>query len=481
MLNFKKYRSETDGNVAMMFAVTTLMLLTGVGAAIDYSNMTRAKNMLQAQVDAGVLAAATVDVGDANNENQSRRAREEAANKVIAANGFDLNGYDPQLTVNENTVVLKANLDYQLFFGGLLGMENIRLEAIAESGLPGADGVDIVLVLDNTESMSVNGKMEALKEGAVNLVEAIEASDSESKIGIVPFARYVRVDDSFRTASWLDVPAEYDTPQTWTVNVREGGTCTDETQTRTIDGVEQEYLANVCSGGTIVEEERSGVKESRWEGCVGTRTPPFSETDNSYSQKIPGLLNVVPLEVSGTGYNVESYCPAAMTELTNSYDELRDNIQRMWTTDNTYLPIGLAWGQRVLSPGVPFDNVPESGQPENRKVMVLMTDGENTTEIDQGSLAVSELRSPPYISNIAEDAIATAANAATLRACDNAKAAGTEIYTIAFQVTDGATRTLLRRCASSNENAMTADSNAALIDRFERLASALEADIRLMR
>jgi len=43
MLNFKKYRSETDGNVAMMFAVTTLMLLTGVGAAIDYSNMTRAK------------------------------------------------------------------------------------------------------------------------------------------------------------------------------------------------------------------------------------------------------------------------------------------------------------------------------------------------------------------------------------------------------------------------------------------------------
>jgi len=393
MLNFKKYRSETDGNVAMMFAVTTLMLLTGVGAAIDYSNMTRAKNMLQAQVDAGVLAAATVDVGGANNENQSRRAREEAANKVIAANGFDLNGYDPQLTVNENTVVLKANLDYQLFFGGLLGMENIRLEAIAESGLPGADGVDIVLVLDNTESMSVNGKMEALKEGAVNLVEAIEASDSESKIGIVPFARYVRVDDSFRTASWLDVPAEYDTPQTWTVNVREGGTCTDETQTRTIDGVEQEYLANVCSGGTI----------------------------------------------------------------------------------------GLAWGQRVLSPGVPFDNVPESGQPENRKVMVLMTDGENTTEIDQGSLAVSELRSPPYISNIAEDAIATAANAATLRACDNAKAAGTEIYTIAFQVTDGATRTLLRRCASSNENAMTADSNAALIDRFERLASALEADIRLMR
>jgi len=46
----------------MMFAITVVLLLTAIGAAVDYTNMVRAQNQLQSQVDAGVLAAATVDV-----------------------------------------------------------------------------------------------------------------------------------------------------------------------------------------------------------------------------------------------------------------------------------------------------------------------------------------------------------------------------------------------------------------------------------
>ncbi len=483
MLNFKKYKLDTNGNVAMMFAVTTVMILTGVGAAVDYSNMTRARSALQSQVDAGVLAAATVEIERKKNGKykQEKKTRRQAAREVVAANGFDLKGIKPELTINEKSVVLKAEVDYKPFFGGLLGVDKIRLEATAESGLPGKEGVDIVLVLDNTRSMEVDGKMQALEDGAVKLVEAIEASDSGTKIGVVPFARYVRVADSARTASWFDMPAEYDTPRTWTQTNRTEGTCTTETRTRTVDGVEQEYEHRSCTGQEVTgTEERSTTIESRWEGCVGTRLPPFSERDGDYGNRIPGLLNKVTKEKSGLSWDVDSWCPAEIVPMTDNYEDLKTKIRGMWTTDNTYLPTGLIWGQRVISPGEPYDNSPKAGEPVNRKVMVLMTDGENTTEIVQDSTAESEYRAPPYISNGNGD-VMTESNAATARLCESIKHEGIEIFTIAFQVTDNKTKKMLRKCASKNKNAMTADNNAALIARFETIATALEADIRLMR
>ena len=491
MLNFKNYKSKTDGNVAMMFAVSTLMLVTGIGAALDYSNVSKAQNLLQAQVDAGVLAAASVEVNRTNNgngnaygngnNNQEMQAREEAAKKVISANGFDLTGIAPVLTLNERTVVLKAEVDYTLSFGGILGMDNIRLSADAESGLPGSDGVDIALVLDNTRSMEVDGKMQALEDGAVKLVEAIENSGSESNIAVVPFARYVRVNDSARTASWFQMPTEFDTLRTWQQATHTGGSCAPTTGTHRVDGVEIEYASESCTGQTTTYEERNTTVESRWDGCVGTRLPPYSERDDAYTHKIPGLLNKVPKEHTGLTYDVNTWCPHQIVPLSNDYDTLKTKIRAMWTTDNTYLPTGLIWGQRVLSPGEPFDNAPVAGEPEKRKVMVLMTDGNNTTEIMQDSASQTTYKAPPYIGDVAEDTVATDANAATARLCESVKTSGIEIYTIAFQVTDAATVTLLRNCASSLDKALTADSNEALVAEFQNVADSLKADIRLMR
>ena len=71
---------------------------------------------------------------------------------------------------------------------------------------------------------------------------------------------------------------------------------------------------------------------------------------------------------------------------------------------------------------------------------------------------MADLDAPPYIDGVDSDEIAMEANAATARMCDNAKNEGIEIYTIAFQVADGATKSLLRKCASSNDKVMAADS-----------------------
>lgn len=484
MTNLKKYYQNVDGNVAMMFAITAVLLLTAIGAAVDYTNMVRAQNQLQAQVDAGVLAAATVDVKKKKNgkAKKQKKTREEVAYEIVEANGFDLSESKPILKIKRNSVILTAETLYKPRFAGFLGFDEIVLSATAESGLPGEQAFDVVLVLDNTESMNVNGKLDALKEGATQLIEAIESSGSGTKVGIVPFARYVRVSDSARTASWFDMPVESDHARTEDVRIVDNpGTCQIETRTRNRDGETEQYETEVCEGRTYLTDTADETVEARWEGCVGTRVPPYSERDGEYVHRIPGILRINPQEVTGLNYDKFTRCPSEITAVTDDYELLKEAIDDMRTTDNTHLPTGLIWGQRVLSPGEPYDNSLRPNEAEKKKIMILMTDGNNTTQIERDALAERQLRSPPFISDVDPDVTATEANAATLRLCNNAKASGTEIYTIAFKVSDPATHTLLKQCASADGNALTAESNSALVDRFANLADEFESDIRLIR
>jgi len=484
------YIKNDDGNVAMMFGLLMSLMLLAIGIGVDYTNIVRMQNQLQSQVDAAVLAAATaevkhdVDVASGENEprGSERKSRTEAAYSVMGANGYDVEKYQPQLTLNQASVSLSAELNYTPLFGNLVGKGKMTLRAEAESGFGAIQGVDIALVIDSTRSMDFDGKMDALKEGAIKLVEAIEYSNSGSKIGLVPFARYVRLNDDVRTASWFDMPEEYDSTRTWMQATHTGGTCRMETQTRDRDGVEEEYETEVCEDQTTTYEEQSRIQESRWVGCVGTRLPPYSETDDAYSHKIPGLLDNVPAsKIPNRDSDRRTWCPAEIRGLDNDYGTLKIKIKGMWTVDETYLPMGLIWGQRILSPGEPFDNSPALGETPNRQVMVLMTDGLNTTEIKLDSESQQQLRYPPYISYVDDDDVALNANAATERMCNSIKLQGIEIYTIAFQVSDQTTKTLLRDCASHPTQALTSDSNASLIQNFEKIAEALDGEIRLMR
>lgn len=54
---FKRYLKDTSGNFAMIMAVSSLVLLSGVGAAVDYTSMTRQSSLMQDYADAAVLAA----------------------------------------------------------------------------------------------------------------------------------------------------------------------------------------------------------------------------------------------------------------------------------------------------------------------------------------------------------------------------------------------------------------------------------------
>ena len=486
MWNLKRFAQDEGGNVAMMFAGGLSMLLVLVGAGMDYSNVVRLENELQSQVDAAVLAAATVDVtlngSNARNVNQEDiDIRRDAALSVLKTNGFDLDNIQPELQISRRTVVLKAEKSYTPFFGGLIGQKEMKISAVAESGLGEMQTVEIALVVDNTNSMVRNGKMAALKTGAINLVEAVEESGSGSEIALVPFARYVKIDESLWDAPWLDRPADIDTTITWQQATHTGGTCRTETRTRVTDGFEEEYQTQICENQTTTYEEQTRIEESRFTGCVGTRLPPFSESDDNYAEKIPGLLNSIPTQHTGLGRKLNAHCPKAIVPLTDDYADLKSDILALHGTDNTYLPSGLIWGQRVLSPGIPFDN-PVSSRSPKRKIMVLMSDGKNTARINTSQDAQDHSFAPPYLEWVeVNDGYSPEANVVTARLCESIKSEGIEMITIAFQVNDVETKNLLQNCASNPAFAYKAESNEALIATFEDISDSLSDGVRLVR
>jgi hypothetical protein len=104
-----------------------------------------------------------------------------------------------------------------------------------------------------------------------------------------------------------------------------------------------------------------------------------------------------------------------------------------------------------------------------------MTDGENNHQAGANHNK-SIYHAFGYASNGRLGSTATSSaliaqmNNKTRAACENAKAAGINVYTIAFRLESDATRALLASCATSAAEAYAASNGAALVQAFEAIA-----------
>ena len=485
----KSYLENKCGNVATMFALTSLFIGVGMAAAIDITGMHGAKKNLQENLDGAALLA-VIEVarsgiqdgnsGDGNDVNPYK----DIIIKALNANNVD---YDPSsLDINLDGRALSVTVSkgHEFVLGGFLNKSssNIGVQSIISLPSSGA-AIEVALVLDNTESMNYFGKMDALRQGARDFIDAIEDSESGSKIALVPFARYVDIGEDKRGEPWLEVPAEYDTNRTWQQATHSGGTCNIETRTRYNDGIEETYETNVCTGQTTTYETMSRVVESRWIGCVGVRADGLHMLDDSYTTsttRIQGLLHNTPFEVTGFSVDEQSWCPHTITPLTDDYDLLDSEIGELYGTDRTYIPIGLNWGRRILSPKAPFTEA-DTVNPK-RQIMVLMSDGDNTGYLEDED----DHESIPYVQDLssqeqADGVIPPGTNEDTAALCESIKSEGIEMYTIAFRVENTTTQSLLMNCASSPQHYFDAGSNESLIQSFQNISESLETEIRVMR
>lgn len=196
-------------------------------------------------------------------------------------------------------------------------------------------------------------------------------------------------------------------------------------------------------------------------------------------------------------------CPTPIVPLTSSNATIQNNIAAMqhWSGGGTNQAEGLAWGWRVLSPTAPFTEGAPYGD-DVRKVIVLMSDGENTNvgndpvmgsdysalnhlglwrDYADGGLLnqlfngiLYGILPPQYRRNInSSGGYVSYVNSREAQLCNNIKNAGVEIYTVIFRETDQATENLMRNCASSSAHFYRANNAAELASAFDAIGSGI--------
>lgn len=418
------------------------------GLAIDYGRAVSVKSEAQASLDQALLSAVA-------------QGRKEGASVTDKAHEFFVENWkqkygdhavDIQIVDGDDgRVTGKVKLKLPTRLWQIAGYEDMQLEIESAVKL-GEGAVELALTLDTTGSMS-GTKIETLKDSAKDLVSTIfdvpNAAERVS-VGIVPFAQYTNVGMDNRNASWLAVPTDSSTTEEYCYDKREvisSSNCRTETATGTDDGGSYTYTYETCDyeygDPTPVCEPHTST--TTWYGCAGSRDYPLDTKDENFSVQVPGIMNVS--------------CGQPITELTNDKSELSTALDALTASGDTYIPSGLSWGWRVLSDTEPFSGGTAYGAKKDgilvRKILVLMTDGMNT-------------RSPDYPTHNDSDNVQ--ANSLTAELCANIKATGIEIFTVAFDVSDDTTKTMLRDCASDKDNYFDARSAGELKTAFNNIA-----------
>lgn len=444
-----EFRTAHEGSIAVIAAFSLFILVGAIGMCIDGGRAYTVRLQLQAAVDAAALASARRLSEDPNADaeelftrffNASFGAKHATSVRSIAIQKTD--------TSIEGTV----NASVPTTFMQIVAYESVTVEGHAKAQF-GTEEVEVVLALDNTGSMA-GPKLEALKSSARALVDSLHTASplpDKLRIGVVPFARYVNVGLEHRNASWMDVPLDYSESvsgcyDTYPNAVKSN--CRMQTGSCMNDGVPYACTYEVCDWdfGTPVNVCSTWTNNYTWNGCVRSRTYPMNLRDASYSNRIPGILNVS--------------CPAKITPLTTSRDAVRTAIDAMVANDETYVPEGLMWAWRALSPGAPYDDSRAGSVPRLSRYVVLMTDGANTV-------------SPQPNDHGGTDA--ALANTYTQEACDGIKAANIKIFTVAFEVTDPTIKSILRTCASDSGHYFDATDASALSAAFDTIATQISS------
>lgn len=467
---------DEAGNVGMILAIILPVLLMLAGGAIDLHRAANARSSSQDAADMAVLAAAASR--DQDLENLTATA------KKFFEENLDDRYIRPQFTstVDEPEQAylrLRATVSVPTMFMGIIGIKEMPVTVSATATRGAADKVELALVLDNTWSMSERDatgttKIDALKSAARLLVDELMIGASDKvKIGVVPYADYVNVGTSNRSQPWVSVPADYttSTPRTCkTVSTRQE--CTrgaPKTCTRSVDGVSESYdcTPSVCTTVPVTPYEScsgGGTQTYRWFGCVGSRREGVMRLNDTHPDKpYPGFLS--------TSQN----CLNPITPLTDQRATVRSAVQGLVVNVGgyrplTYIPSGLIWGVNMLSEVEPLSDAQpyDSANRNPRKILVLMTDGENTLRFNP-----SNGRHVAFSTNGSSAAQLRASNDDTVAICRYAKSNNIEVYTVALAVESSSARGMLEECASSEEHFFDARDTTALRSAFSAIAASI--------
>lgn len=499
MRAFARSFQREDGAIAVQAALLAAPLMIAVFGVVDVSRASTAKMHLQDALDAAALAAAR---STASTDSQVQAIGE----KILAV---DLTGSDAVVTsssfrIEGTEVVASAEAKVTTMVAGLwtdgdmtLGAETHVTRAI--------NHIELALVLDNTGSMS-GTKLSSLKTAAKNLVDTLSEAASRSaeadavKIALVPFSMTVKVGAGYADADWMDRGAApingeifHDaTPNRFTLLSQMStswGGCVEtreapfDVQDTAPDSSDPETLftpffapdePDTSNAGYVNNYLSDGSSSSDWKVRQGNtakyKSKPKSGTNSS----------------TGYVYGPNAGCQMQpVMRLTQDWDALKTSITNMNAVGDTNIPMGLVWGWHALSPNAPFADGVAYDTPKVQKIVLLMTDGENTNgsagnnndSVYAGIGYVWQNRLGITGGNSTKRREAMDGRLATL--CANMKARGVILYTVRVEVSNG-TSNVLRNCASTTDKFYDVQNASQLNSVFGAIAGSIQ-NLRLAR
>ncbi len=374
----KSFLANSRGSVATLFAIAAVPLLLAAGSAIDFIRAMQAETALQAALDSTVMAIALSD--------KKLMADREQAGKDYFLRNFEGTSAIDGLTIKIEAGLVRASAqyDYPTSFLKLGGIDTLKIGGLSEVALSADKKAEVVLVLDFSYSMVTNNKYLRMRTAATDMLNALDASAEPGllTVGLVPFSAMVRA----------TMPASFVTQSS------AGATWSGCTQDR-------HYPYN-----TGVETPGSGA-ESKW-GYI----------EDAYENRSP--------------YDCAKYAANSLdiVPLSEDIPEVVSALSRMEPVGNTNIPLATEFGWNLLDPAAPFTEASEYADDNNRKFIVILTDGVQTSK-QWGS---GDSRS---VSN---------GNDNLLEICAAMRAKEITVFAIAYDITNPAVTSLLKTCAPGN-------------------------------
>lgn len=384
----RAFLTDRSGNFAILFGLSSVMLVTAAGMALDYSRLSSAKVRLTQAVDAAVLSTTrNITLGNIGEDDAS-----EVVRAYVFAN-IDEGEFpgDPVkidkvvVDTNAKTLEVEASIRVPMTLTKLLGSDDRTISTGAKAQFSNTR-IEVAMALDITGSMgskiagTSTTRIQALKSAASQGVEKLLSANQaieRVRIGLVPYARSV------------DAAPVIDRIET-----------TEPTA-----------------------------------GCVIERTGSQAHTDAFAS----------PVHPVGAVVDPAPHCPRSeILPMTANEEALLDHIDDLSTDGWTAGHVAVAWTQYMLSSSwnaawPAASDVAPDGTPNTRKVAIIMTDGQFNT-FDSSSHKPNSARAKQLSRQTA------------LSICSEMKDRNITVYTIAFiaNSNSGAANAidLMRDCAT---------------------------------
>lgn len=348
----QSFLQEEDGVLAKPMIGTFLAMLAVGGIGVDLMRMERDRTILQYTLDRASLAAADLD---------QTKSPDAVVLDYLSKSGLEEYYQAPWWESGIGFKKVQATIDtsFPTHLLGFAGIDEMPLYATSRAE-ESIDGVEISLVLDVSGSMRSNSRLTNLKIAAKDFIDTMVANTTDGKmsISIVPYATQVSLPEELYEQYNISTP-----------------------------------------GDTIYSR------------CVNFSASDFQTASLSLTAQLEGTMHFTPWD-SRTRDNRTYYNPSRLINTPVCEDDprreilpfqkdaatLKAYIEDFEAGGNTSIDIGMKWGTALLDPSarpainalttgagatVPNDfsaRPSEYTDADTVKVIVLMTDGQNTSQ-----------------------------------------------------------------------------------------------------